>query len=211
MVLKKYNESRARAKNELQIVVINDSRFAVEERNGNLSFNLTQMAKPFGKTPRDWRKTDEAQRYLDEMSVRMKIPTADLLEIRQGGTPEKQGTWANDYRIAIRFAQWLDVGFAIAVDELVFKYFTKQMAIAKAEPKHGIAPIIHEGKPLYPYTDIVRALGGSTRSSASKRRARQPQHFAKLFGRNFVTSHYVDLLAGYYNYRNAQLRLNFGG
>ncbi len=113
------NESRARAKNELQIAVINDSRFAVEERNGNLSFNLTQMAKPFGKTPRDWRKTDEAQRYLDEMSVRMKIPTADLLEIRQGGTPEKQGTWANDYRIAIRFAQWLDVGFAIAVDALV--------------------------------------------------------------------------------------------
>lgn len=208
--MKKTEKSRARAKNEVQIAVINDSRFAVEERNGNLSFNLTMMAKPFGKTPRDWRKTDEAKRYLEEMSVRMKIPTADLLEVRQGGTPEKQGTWANDYRIAVRFAQWLDVSFAIAVDELVFKYFTKQMAVAKVEPKYGVMPIILEGKPMYQYTEIVKALGGSATAGYESRRRNFPKHFAKAFGRNFITAEYADLLAGYYNYRNAQLRLTFG-
>ena len=204
-------ESRTRAKNELQIAVINDARFAVEERNGNISFNLTQMAKPFGKKPNFWLKYQPAIDYLNELSVVSKINTADLLEVRQGGTPERQGTWANDYRVAIEFARWLNPKFSIAVNELVFKILTRQVAIAHAEPKHGVAPIIWDGKPVYPYTDIVRALGGSTRSSASKRRNRQPYHFFKLFGRNFVTSHYVDLLSGYYHYRNAQLALNFGG
>lgn len=205
------NESRARAKNELQIAVINDARFAYEERNGNMSFNLTMMAKPFGKRPADWLKSQPTIEYLSKLSVMSRIVTADLLEVRQGGIPERQGTWANDYRIAIRFAQWLDVGFAIAVDELVFKYFTKQIHVARADAKHGVSPIIHEGRPLYPYTDIVRALGGSTRSSASRRKAKYPNHFVILFGRNFITPQYVDLLAGYYNYRNAQLALNFGG
>lgn len=41
----------------------------------------------------------------------MKIDTADLLIVKQGGTPEEQGTWCADYRIAMRFAQWLDIVF----------------------------------------------------------------------------------------------------
>ena len=35
-----------------------------------------------------------------------KIDTADLVIVIQGGTPEEQGTWCTDYRIAMRFAQW---------------------------------------------------------------------------------------------------------
>lgn len=205
-------ESPAQAVNELRVVMINDRRFAVEERNGNISFNLTMMAKPFGRqnSPGNWLRTEESKRYLKAFAVMRKCDTADLLEVRQGGTPEKQGTWATDYRIAMRFAQWLDPDFAIAVDELVFNVLTRQAAVAHAPLKYGVSAVIHDGMPLYPYADIVRALGGSARGGTQWRRAKFPQHFRKLFGRNFITPQYADLLASYYSYRQAQLSLDFG-
>ena len=103
------------------MVKVNGSRFAAEVLNGNARINLTQMSKPFGRScrPGDWLRTEEAQRYLHAISVAQKCATADLLEVRQGGDPLEQGTWCRDYRIALRFAQWLSPEFSIKVDEAI--------------------------------------------------------------------------------------------
>ncbi|AKQ39420.1 DNA-binding protein [Riemerella anatipestifer Yb2] len=196
-----------KAHNAVQMVVLNDHRFAVEERNGNISFNLTQMAKPYRKRPADWLKYEESKTYIDALAVALKVVTADLVEVRQGGKPENQGTWTTDYRIAVRFAQWLDVKFAIAVDELIWKLITKQAMVV--EPKNGVFPVLIEGQWLYPYTEVLRSLDASTRSSASRRKAKFPKHFKKAFGRNFITGHLFDVLKSFYDYKNAQLTLNF--
>ncbi len=202
----------------LQTVVINDTRFAVEERNGNISFNLTQMAKPFGdhKKPSKWLRHNPAKEYLEELSKGLKSPLADLVEVRKGGMPELAGTWANDCRIAMRFAQWLDPKFAVAVDEIVIKLLTKQAIVL--EPKRGVMPIFIDGKRWYCYIEVMKALGGSTLSSATSRKRKHPHHFTKIYGRNFITEHYFDLLIGYYDWRNSakekvnlQLPINFGG
>ncbi|MDY3547339.1 KilA-N domain-containing protein [Riemerella anatipestifer] len=198
-----------KAHNAVQMVVLNDHRFAVEERNGNISFNLTQMSKPYGKAkrPYNWLRTDESKTYIDTLAVTQKCGTADLVEVRQGGLPELQGMWTTDYRIAVRFAQWLDVKFAIAVDELIWKLITKQAMVV--EPKNGVFPVLIEGQWLYPYTEVLRSLDASTRSSASRRKAKFPKHFKKAFGRNFITGHLFDVLKSFYDYKNAQLTLNF--
>ena len=103
------------------MVKVNGWRFAAEVLEGNARINLTQMSQPFGRScrPGNWLKTDEAQRYLHAISVATKIATADLLEVRQGGDPLEQGTWCRDYRIALRFAQWLSPEFSIKVDEVI--------------------------------------------------------------------------------------------
>lgn len=66
------------------------------------------MARLFGRSnrPDNWLKTKEDKEYLAVLSVSTKIDTADLVIVIQGGTPEEQGTWCTDYRIAMRFAQW---------------------------------------------------------------------------------------------------------
>ncbi len=219
--MKNANEKQAKA---VQTVVLNDSRFAVEERNGNISFNMTMMSKTFGKgkRPTDWLKTEESERYLKALTVTGKIVTAQnqpvikLVEVRQGGTPELQGTWANDYRIAMRYAQWLDMDLAIAVDELIYKILTKQ--VITIEPKRGVIPVYVDGKRWYCFVDALRALGGSTRSSASSRKRRSPNDFTMIYGRNFISEYYFDLLAGYYDWKsgvaaiaNNQLSIDFGG
>ncbi len=69
----------------IQTVVLNDHRFAVEERNDNMSFNLTMMSKHYGplKAPRQWFRTESAKSYLDALSKVHKCTLADLVEVRK--------------------------------------------------------------------------------------------------------------------------------
>lgn len=115
----------------LQLVEIDHNRFAVEVKDGNISVNLTKMARPFGKFPKDWLITKEAKDYLEVLSVSRNLLTADLTRVIRGGTPDEQGTWAFDYRIAMRFAQWLSPEFSIAVDELLVNLLTGQATVRK--------------------------------------------------------------------------------
>ena len=119
------------------MVKVNGWRFAAEVLEGNARINLTQMSQPFGRScrPGNWLKTDEAQRYLHAISVATKIATADLLEVRQGGDPLEQGTWCRDYRIALRFAQWLSPEFSIKVDEAILGL------LAAGPAAGGVAPL----------------------------------------------------------------------
>lgn len=128
--MKKQNFNEA---SSLELVKVNGSRFAAEVLNGNARINLTQMSQPFGRScrPGNWLKTDEAQRYLHAISVATKIATADLLEVRQGGDPLEQGTWCRDYRIALRFAQWLSPEFSIKVDEAILGLLTASRGQAR--------------------------------------------------------------------------------
>lgn len=107
----------------LEMVNVNHIRFAAEILSGNARVNLTQMSQPFGRSfrPGNWLKTEEAQRYIKAISVATNIATTDLVEVRQGGSHENQGTWCNDYRIALRFAQWLSPEFSIMVDEVILR------------------------------------------------------------------------------------------
>lgn len=80
------------------------------EQNDGIMINATEMAKPFGKQPKDWLRTEQAQSIITAVSVRQKCLTADLVKVIQGGTPEKQGTWFQE-DVALVFAQWLSPVF----------------------------------------------------------------------------------------------------
>jgi hypothetical protein len=136
----------------VQIFNIDHNDFAAEVDNGNVSVNLTQMAKPFGKAkqPAQWLKTREAREYITALItykstqnsklkkssltdtqevgnskvkkstlLRETKLTDGLITVKHGGSSDNHGTWAHDYRIAMRFAQWLDPEFSIKVDELL--------------------------------------------------------------------------------------------
>ena len=77
----------------------------------NVMVNATQMAKPFGKQPKDWLRTEQAQRIIDAITDRQKCLTADLVVVKQGGNNlEEQGTWMHE-DVALVFAQWLSPEF----------------------------------------------------------------------------------------------------
>lgn len=167
-------ESPAQAVNEQNAAVLqySGSQIRFERIGGRLMVNATQMAKPFGLTPKDWLRTQQAKDLLNAATVRQKCLTADLLEVRQGGTPEKQGTWMHE-DIALLFAQWLSPDFYLACNDMLKTILTKRRL--EFPSKHGVLPIVHDGwhfiltQILYEPWEAVHAAAhnGGGRSSRS--------------------------------------------
>ena len=190
-----------------EMVEIDHNRFAVEILRGNTRINLTQMAKPFGesKKPSKWLRTDEAKEYLKILSEGLKCPLADLVEVRNGGVPGTNGTWCNDRRIALRFAQWLDPRFSIVVDEVLMRLMMGEAVYA--EPLNGVEPIVSEGKAWYNYRDVMESFGLSRKNNPSRRKKAMPHCFKKIYGRLFISREYFLTMQAYYNWVNSYRQL----
>lgn len=79
-------------------------------------FNATEAAQRFGKEPGEWLRLPSTAQYRAGLTRRYgKIPDVRTSRARadRGG-----GTWLHP-KLAVRFAQWLDVDFAIWCDEQI--------------------------------------------------------------------------------------------
>lgn len=82
-------------------------------------FNATEVAKSYGKRPNDWLNLDETKAYIDALS--------QILITSQNGNKNppvlvmtktgrrQSGTWLHP-KLSVRFAQWLDIKFAVWCD-----------------------------------------------------------------------------------------------
>ncbi len=78
----------------------------------NIMVNATQMAKPFGKTAKDWLRTEASKEFINSLSTVRQICLSELVKVVQGGTPQEQGTWMHE-DVALEFARWLSPAFSI--------------------------------------------------------------------------------------------------
>ena len=72
--------------------------------------NATEMAKAFGKAPKDYLKTQSANDLIEAVSARTNVLPTDLVTVINGGA--NYGTWMEE-TIALDFAQWLSVDFKL--------------------------------------------------------------------------------------------------
>ena len=73
-------------------------------------FNATQAASKFNKSVHEWVRLPDTQKYLDALIRKYgKIP---YLKTKRGNNG---GTWLHP-KLAVRFAQWLDIDFALWCD-----------------------------------------------------------------------------------------------
>ena len=99
---------------------------------------LTDMAAANGKHYGHWRDLKGTQEYLDKFSSVIGIAITELLHVVQGGNPDLQGTWAHP-KIAIRFAQWCNVEFAIQVDFWIDELLNTGKVELAPIPTHQLA------------------------------------------------------------------------
>lgn len=193
----------------LQMVEIDHKRFAAEISRDNVRINLTQMAKAFGKRVNNWLRTDETKAYLAAIARTHKCVLADLLEVRNGGTPGTNGTWCKDRRIAIRLAQWLNADFAIYVDDAILRLMLGEAVYA--EPINGVEPVIFANRAWYNYGDAMQSFGCKRSSGMTRRKNAMPQCFQMIYGRNFITKECFLAMKSYYDWkaRYKQLELPF--
>lgn len=83
--------------------------FIVED--GDTMISATEMAKPFGKRPKDWLRTYPAKKLITSLSEARRISPSTLVQVVKGGNIQ-QGTWMH-FELALEFARWLDADFYI--------------------------------------------------------------------------------------------------
>lgn len=134
-------------KNLIELVQVDGKELAIERQSENCWVNLTEMAKPFGKQPIHWLRLKETQEYLNvlaeellertansqftsDQSANLQFTSDNLIIVRKGNTSKyEQGTWCTDYRIAMRFAQWLDARFSVKVDTLLVRIANGELIV----------------------------------------------------------------------------------
>lgn len=78
----------------------------------NVMVNATEMAKTFGKYPKDFLVNKQTKEFLASLSAVRGISLTELVKVVQGGDPQMQGTWMHE-DVALEFARWLSPAFAI--------------------------------------------------------------------------------------------------
>ena len=90
-----------------QIFDYNGNSITFQSGNGDVMVNASEMAKPFGKTTKDYLRSQFAKEFIEALSVRRKCLTIDLVNVQHGN-----GTWMHE-DVALDFAQWLSVDFKL--------------------------------------------------------------------------------------------------
>ncbi len=123
---------------------------------------LTDMATANGKLFAHWMELKGTNEYLKAFELAIGIPIATLLHVGEGTT----GTWAHP-KIAIRFAQWCSVEFAIQVDFWIDELLTTGKVELKKTSFESIAnekdwgKLRSDGKQYRrTYTDRIKEAGG---------------------------------------------------
>ncbi len=114
-----------------------------KEEKGSVLMNATQMAKVFGKTPKDWLRLQTTKEFLNVLkdSQRADVPFElfeqgkQLIQVVHGG--KNRGTWMHE-DVALEFSRWLHPKFAIwtnkHIKELLLKGSTSIIKENKGYP-----------------------------------------------------------------------------
>lgn len=82
-------------------------------------FNATEVAAKYGKRPIDWLRLPDTERYVDALCRKSEVRKSHFIITRKGNSARfTQGTWLHP-KLGVRFAQWLDIDFAVWCDEQI--------------------------------------------------------------------------------------------
>ncbi len=98
------------------------------ETDGYLS--ATDMCQIFGKKINHYTANDSTKEYISALSADAGLSVSELIEIRKGGDPQKQGTWVHPL-VATHLAQWLSSKFAIQVSKWVARYLSGDLTLIR--------------------------------------------------------------------------------
>lgn len=75
--------------------------------------NATDVAKRFAKKPAEWLRLPDSTKYMDALARHLNVGESHLLIRTSKG--RNGGTWLHP-KLAVSFARWLDVDFAVWAD-----------------------------------------------------------------------------------------------
>lgn len=99
-------------------------------------FNMTHAAKHFGKDLQVFMRRDDAIEYVEELS---NVVSHTELKVVHSQAGRYGGTWAHP-KLAVFFARWLDVKFAVFCDMVIDDLIHGHSVITVVAPEKAVAP-----------------------------------------------------------------------
>ncbi len=129
-------------------------------------FNATEVAERFGKRPIDWLRLPDTARYLEALCRKSEVGKSHFTLTKKGNSKKfTQGTWLHP-RLAVAFARWLDVDFAVWCDEQI------DQLIRGKHPHYDWKRLRHEATSTY---KVMGQILQMTRADQGKETA--PHHY----------------------------------
>jgi hypothetical protein len=107
--------------------------------------NATAMCRANGKIWKNYWQKQTTQAFVAELSAVTGYPVTELVQIRQGGTPQMQGTWIHR-RVAVHLAKWCSPLFAVRVDSWIEDLLTKghvDLDLGEQVPEDPVLALLH--------------------------------------------------------------------
>ena len=109
-------------KKDIQSLKLKDN-YQLEYRDSDGYINITNLCKAGGKEFKSWNRLDKTKRFLDILSLEVKIHTSSLINLGSGhkiGNNNISETWAHA-QVAINIAQWISPEFDVLVSKWVYE------------------------------------------------------------------------------------------
>lgn len=87
----------------------------IQRRQPDGYVNATAMCQAGGKRWNDYSRMERTTEYISALTAVAGIPVTDLVDLKQGGRPDEQGTWIHP-RLAVDLARWVSPAFAVWMD-----------------------------------------------------------------------------------------------
>lgn len=94
-------------------------------------FNATVAGKVFGKSPKDWLRTNETKEYI--LAVGRKCLLHENQLVRKVNGSDAAGTWFHQ-KLIVPYGRWLNPDFAVWCDEIIFDLMTGQSKQSDSKP-----------------------------------------------------------------------------
>lgn len=188
--------------NELTVFNYEGNDIAFDFGEGQKMINATQMAKAFGKQPRDFLKTQPTKDFIKVLSAKTGILATDLVKVINGG--QNFGTWLHE-KLALEFSRWLSPEFGIWCNDKIIELMTTGRAsiapqsedtilaqamnilnnrlaaanetIIELQPNADYAQKVLKSTTTYTITEIANELGMSGRALNKKLKDLKVQYY----------------------------------
>lgn len=144
----------------LAVRVWNGTEIARRSDDGYV--NATAMCQANGKRFHDYVRLERTQDYIAALAAVTGNPAteseaAPLVDVRQGGAPQEQGTWIHP-RLAVDLARWISPQFAVWMDGWFLESLQPEpqsaLSSATCNHEHVVAALYHALASLDPTASV---------------------------------------------------------
>lgn len=109
-------------------------------------FNMTTAAKAYGKRLQHFMENQETQEYIQNLSAVLNSRDSGQLELLQSTRGRYGGTWGHP-KLAVFFARWLDVKFAVFCDMVIDDILNKKAELTVTKPEQSMSMQVPQSFP----------------------------------------------------------------